>query len=184
KLHIVYNGIDLSRFTRQPGARHKIATEYQIDDDEIILLTVASMFPVKRIDVLLRACNLLKERGVRFRFIVAGKRTELEKDLRSLAAELNLGEQVHWHGPTTTPEELMSAADIFLLASHGEAFGNVVVEAMSCGAPVVGSRSGGIQEIIEDGISGLLANVDDPNDFATKIERLSRDVDLRRRCAD
>ena len=73
----------------------------------------------------------------------------------------------------------MQASDIFLLASVGEAFGNVLTEAMACGAPVVASRSGGIEEIVVDGETGLLVPPRSSAAFADAIEKLATDPQLR-----
>ena len=70
--------------------------------------------------------------------------------------------------------------DIFVLASTGEAFGLVLAEAMACGVPVVGSRSGAIPEIVEEGITGLLATPRDEVSLADAIEELARDEGLRK----
>jgi glycosyltransferase involved in cell wall biosynthesis len=75
---------------------------------------------------------------------------------------------------------LLQASDIFVLASVGEAFGLVLAEAMACGVPVVGSRSGAIGELVEDGRTGLLATPLDAGSFAAAIERLIADPARRR----
>jgi starch synthase len=75
---------------------------------------------------------------------------------------------------------LLQASDIFVLASTGEAFGLVLAEAMACGVPVVGSRSGAIPEIVDDGVTGLLVTARDEVSFADAIEKLARDERLRK----
>jgi glycosyltransferase involved in cell wall biosynthesis len=69
---------------------------------------------------------------------------------------------------------------VFLLASVGEAGGFVLSEAMGCGVPIIGSRSGVIGECVEEGRTGLLAVPKDPVSFADAIERLACDEPLRR----
>jgi glycosyltransferase involved in cell wall biosynthesis len=81
------------------------------------------------------------------------------------------------------PKTLLQASDIFVLASVGEAFGLVLTEAMACEVPVVGSRSGSLMEVVEDGRTGLLATPLDAVAFAEKIERLSRDLPARKEMA-
>jgi glycosyltransferase involved in cell wall biosynthesis len=81
------------------------------------------------------------------------------------------------------PSTLLQASDIFVLASVGEAFGLVLAEAMACGLPVVGSRSGSLIEVVEDGNTGLLSTPLDAVAFADAIERLSRDVPRRKEMA-
>lgn len=102
-------------------------------------------------------------------------------ELQQLAVELGVSEQIQWLGYCADPASLLQASDIFVLASTGEAFGLVLTEAMACGVPVVGSRSGAIPEIVADGITGLLAGPRDEVSFADAIEQLARDEDLRRK---
>jgi len=68
--------------------------------------------------------------------------------------------------------------DVCALASRSEPFGLVVVEAMACGTPVVATRSGGPQEILEDGVTGLLVDVGDPEQMAEAFTRLLEDRSL------
>ena len=101
-------------------------------------------------------------------------------DLQKLVADVGVADKIHWLGYRADPKSLLQASDIFLLASTGEAFGLVLTEAMACGVPVVGSRSGAIPEIVEDGITGLLATPRDAVSFADAIEKLARDERLRK----
>ena len=101
-------------------------------------------------------------------------------ELQQLAVELGVSERIHWLGYCGDPASLLQASDIFVLASTGEAFGLVLAEAMACGVPVVGSRSGAIPEIVEDGVTGLLVTPRDATSFADAIEKLARDEKLRR----
>ena len=75
------------------------------------------------------------------------------------------------------------AADIYLHPSRAESFGLAVLEAMACGTPVVASDVGGIPEIVEDGVSGLLVPVGDPAALAAAAVRLLEDRELRERLA-
>ena len=68
-----------------------------------------------------------------------------------------------------------------MLASVGEAFGLVLAEAMACGVPIVGSRSGSLPEVVDEGRTGLLATPLDAKSFADAIERLAGDAELRGR---
>ena len=71
--------------------------------------------------------------------------------------------------------QAFASADIFVMPSDSETLGFVVIESMASGVPVVGARAGGIPSIIEDGVTGLLANPRDPADFAVKVKSLLED---------
>ena len=75
-----------------------------------------------------------------------------------------------------------SAADIFVIPSRQDNLPNTVLEALSCGTPVVGFEAGGIPDMVRPGKTGLLANAGDAADLAASIRRLLADDDLRRRC--
>jgi glycosyltransferase involved in cell wall biosynthesis len=145
----------------------------------MILSTVSVLRPIKNPQIILQACALLATRQVPFRLLVAGDGVMLD-ELRKLAVELGIAERTHWLGYCDDPAPLLQASDIFVLATKCEAFGLVTAEAMACGVPVVGSRSGGTQEIVEDGVSGLLATPLEPVSFADAIEKIARDYPLRR----
>ena len=100
-------------------------------------------------------------------------------ELKELSRSLKIESRVEWLGYCPDPVNLLQASDVFILASVGEAFGLVVPEAMACGVPVIGSRSGAIPEIIEDGKTGILANPRDESSFADALEKLSRDSEFR-----
>jgi glycosyltransferase involved in cell wall biosynthesis len=102
-------------------------------------------------------------------------------ELKELSKELGIEENVHWLGYCADPSSLLQASDVFILSSTGEAFGLVTAEAMACGVPVVGSRSGAIPELIAEGETGLLATPRDEMSFADALETLARDEPLRKK---
>jgi glycosyltransferase involved in cell wall biosynthesis len=182
KIRTVYNGVDLSRFTPDPRGRERLLSSLGIEADALILVTVSRLWKIKGVHVLLDACHHVRKAGVNFRLLVAGAGPE-EAALRRQCHDLQLTDYVTWMGATAEPEVLLRGADIFLLGSSGEAFGNVLVEAMACGVPIVASRSGGVPEIVIDGACGLLAKPADAASFAEMILQLAVDQELRRQLA-
>jgi glycosyltransferase involved in cell wall biosynthesis len=144
----------------------------------VIVSTVSYLRPFKNPQVLVETWHELRKRDVSARLFVAGD-GDMLPDLKGLAERLGVANRVHWLGNVADPKALLQASDIFVLASVGEAFGLVLAEAMACGLPVVGSRSGSIMEVVEDGRTGLLCTPLDAIAFAEAIERLGRDVPLR-----
>jgi glycosyltransferase involved in cell wall biosynthesis len=184
KIAIVYNGVDLNRFTPDPGGRDRLAKDLGLTGHGLILSTIARLTPVKRIDLMLRTCRVLQDRGLAFRFVIASQGGDLEKPLKELSASLGLTESVFWVGQTSEPENLLRGSDIFFFTSAAESFGNVLVEAMACGLPVVASRRGAIGEIVVDDECGLLPFGDEPASYAEAILRLANDAALRRRLSE
>ena len=182
KIVVRYLGVDTERFIPNRPAREQWAARFSIRPNEVILSTVSYLRPFKNPQVLVEACKELRERNVPVRLLVAGD-GDMLADLKALAKRLGVEDQVHWLGNVSDPRTLLQASDIFVLASVGEAFGLVLAEAMACGVPVVGSRSGSLSEVVEDGHTGLLAPPLDAAAFAEAIGRLSRDVPRRREMA-
>lgn len=182
KIAVRYLGVDTDRFFPDRRARREWAERFSIRPDEVILSTVSYLRPFKNPHVLVEACRDLRDRHVPTRLLVAGA-GDMLPDLQALAKRLGVEGRVHWLGNIADPRTLLQASDIFVLASVGEAFGLVLAEAMACGVPVVGSRSGSLSEVVEEGRTGLLARPLDSHAFADAIEQLVRDVSRRREMA-
>jgi glycosyltransferase involved in cell wall biosynthesis len=178
KLTVVPNGVDTNRFRPDPHARKRLSRQLPLDSNDLLLLTAGNLLPIKHIEDLVRSCADLARRGVRFRFLVAGD-GPLEPSLKQLAATLGVGDRILWLGSVPEPALLMQACDMFLFASVGEAFGNVLLEAMACGVPVVATRSGGIAEVVEDPETGRLVPPRDPIAFADAVEELAASSSMR-----
>jgi glycosyltransferase involved in cell wall biosynthesis len=182
KIVVRYLGVDTERFVPNREAREEWATRFSIQADELILSTVSYLRPFKNPQVLVAACKELRDGNVPVHLLVAGD-GEMLPDLKALAKRLGVEDQVHWLGNVSDPRTLLQASDIFLLASVGEAFGLVLAEAMACGVPVVGSRSGSLSEVVEDGRTGVLTTPLDAVALAEAVATLSRDVPRRRAMA-
>ena len=180
KIVVRYLGVDTERFVPDSSARKYWASEFNLGPDETVLSTVSYLRPFKNPQVLVQTCRELARRNVRARLFVAGD-GEMLPGLKELSRQLGVAERIHWLGNVPDPKSLLQASDIFVLASIGEAFGLVLAEAMACGVPIVGSRSGSLPEVVDEGRTGLLAAPLDSNSFAESIERLAKDPNLRRK---
>jgi glycosyltransferase involved in cell wall biosynthesis len=178
KIDIVTNGVDTDRFKPDPHAREIVLSRLGAGPGDVLVTTASTLLGWKHTDVLVRACASLRSRGIPVRLLVAGA-GPLLASLQELAGSLGIADRVHWLGNRAEVHVYLQACDIFALASVGEAFGNVLAEAMACSVPVVGTRSGAIPEVIEDGRTGLLAAPGDPSSFAAALERLALDPALR-----
>lgn len=182
KIELVYGGIDTARFAPDPAVRERWVKRFAIPASDVIIAHIAFLKAIKRPQIVIQACSLLKRSGVSFQLFMAGD-GEMKSQLEDLCQKLAIEERVHWLGKWAEPESLLQASDIFVLASVGEAFGFVTVEAMACGVPVVGTGIGATGELVEEGITGLLAAPDDASSFATALGRLAKDATLRREMA-
>jgi len=176
-LRILHNFINTERFHPDPVRGREVRGSLGVEV-EFVALTVAYLIPGKGIDVAVRALAELPEKIVLW---VVGDGPERGK-LEALAHDMDLGQRVRFLGPHFNVVPFMQAADCFVCPSvWKEGAGNVNLEAMACGLPVVASRIGGIPEFVEDGRSGLLFTPGDHRELAERIRQLCDDPELRQR---
>ena len=103
----------------------------------------------------------------------------MQDEILGWAEALGIHERVHLLGETSTVERLLNAIDVFLLNSHREGMSNTVLEAMACETPVVATRVGDNDELLDEGSAGLLVPPDDSEAVANAIDRLAQSPRLR-----
>lgn len=148
------------------------------------VLIVANLIRLKAHDILLEAFARLSPDLSHWRLAIVGD-GELEKTLRRKANVLGIDQRVDWYGLIPDPFPFYRAASIFALPSRSEGMPNALMEAMSCGLPVIVSNaSPGPLGLVKDGETGLVVAVDDPAALAKAIEWLANDPALRKRLGD
>lgn len=152
--------------------------EFGLAPDEVLVLAVGNLLPVKGHEYLIRAQALLRERGVRLRVVIAGSGPR-ESELRDLIDAEGVGGSLQLLGYRSDVLDLLAAADVFVMPSRSEGMPMAMIEAMLAGLPVVASRIGGIPELIPDDQHGLLVPSEDPGALAAALERVVRDEALR-----
>lgn len=117
--------------------------------------TLSRLHKVKGLDILIKACSILKERGYVFRCVIAGEGKELAS-LKDLVADLKLQENCFFAGHVSEKTAFLKSLDLLVSPSRDEGFGINICEAILSGVPVAASDLGGIKEIISDRKTGLL----------------------------
>ena len=126
---------------------------------------------------------LASNRNTKVKLIVMGE-GESRPELERMVNDLRLNNYVNLLGYVDNPYAYLSKADLFVLSSRSEGFGNVIVEAMACGTPVISTNCPtGPGEIIEDGINGFLVPVGDEEKLAKKISEVINNEGLQRKIA-
>ncbi len=169
RIEVIPVGVDGSLFRPSRGSR--------VADS---ILFVGFINRNKGVDVLLHAMKLLDDQGLPGHALLVGgsfyRNTRLqEESLKALAADLGLDDRVTFAGrkPPAEVARLMAEAGVVVLPSRAESFGAVLVEALACGTPVVATRCGGPEDIVDPRV-GRLVPVDDPQALATQIDFVLR----------
>jgi glycosyltransferase involved in cell wall biosynthesis len=143
--------------------------------DEPRLLCVGRLIPIKGHIVLLRALAEARRQVPGLRLDIAG-RGPLEPALRALAKELELEDAVRFLGHVSPIQRAIEAAAVVVVPSLGEGFGMVALEAMERARPVIAAEIGGLGELVEDGVTGLLVAPGDADALTAAIVRLVGDL--------
>jgi glycosyltransferase involved in cell wall biosynthesis len=138
---------------------------------------VGRISPWKGQDVLIRAAQLLRDRGVQARYRIIGSamfgEEAYERELRAMVDAAGLAESIEFAGFKSNVAAEIAGLDVLVHTSKlPEPFGQVVVEGMAASKPVIATRAGGVIEIVEDGISGLLVEPDDAAALANALQRV------------
>ena len=134
--------------------------------------TVALFRPRKGMEVLLEAVALLRRQGLDVQLQAVGdfETADYEFKIKLLAEQLGIGQHVHWTGFTQDVPSELARMDIFVLPSlFGEGLPMVILEAMACGVPIVGTRVEGVPEAVRHGVEGLIARPNDSQDLSRVI---------------
>jgi glycosyltransferase involved in cell wall biosynthesis len=140
--------------------------------DQPVLVTAGRLVPQKDHETLLRALALHRQRA-NTRLVILGS-GPLEHELKALTESLNLSDAVDFMGFQSNALPYIRQADAFVLSSRCEGFGNVLVEAMGCGTPVISTRCDhGPAEILDNGQFGLLVAPGDPVELAAAMDEVA-----------
>lgn len=179
RIQVLHNGVAGPPRTLAP-LRDRITGDLR-------LLLVGRLSQRKGSDVAAEALGVLARRGLRARLTLAGDVFAGNESfaclLKERVAALGLADRVSFTGFVRDVWSLHEEADIVLVPSRCEPFGNVAVEAMLAGRPVIASAVQGLREILQDGVTGLLVQAGDADALANAVERLEEDRLLAQRLA-
>ena len=167
---LIHNGVDLQRYDDQ-GPCCTFRAEYGLPDDAPIVGVVARLEPEKGHPTLLEAWPTVLRAVPDARLLIVGEGSRREP-LEAQALELGIADRVIFTGRRDDVPAVTAALDVAVLPSYREAQGLTILEAMALSRPVVASNVGGIPEMVEDGITGLLVPPHDPLALAGAIARL------------
>jgi len=180
---VVYDGVIVPPSVDEATTR-QLREELGLPLDRIAVVLAGQVAEVKGLWDYIDAAEMLNTRGLPVVFAVLGDdllhKGAVRRDAERVVKERGLSEVVRFLGFRPNAQRLIPAFDIVAVPSHIEPLGNATLEAMASARPVIGSRVGGIPEMVVDGVTGLLVPRQDPSRLAAAIERLSNDPVQRR----
>ncbi|MDP0501540.1 MAG: N-acetyl-alpha-D-glucosaminyl L-malate synthase BshA [Verrucomicrobiota bacterium JB022] len=157
-------------------SREQMRRELGVADDEVLLLHMSNLRPVKRFPDILEALSLMQTQPKVKLLVMAG--TDFSP-FRAQAEKLGVADRIIVREAVWEVSDYIEASDIGLYASEQESFGLSILESLSYGRPVVATRTGGIPEVVREGETGLLVPVGDTAAMARAVDRLVQNPELR-----
>lgn len=185
-VRIIYNPIHLPDNSEMltEAENLQMRQSLHVPVDVLLVGIIGQIQEIKGHEDVVNAAPMILERNPDVHFLIAGaafdeEARKYEAQLKDQIRRLQLSDHFHFVGFRNDVLSVMQTLDMLVVPSWREPFGRVVVEAMGVGCPVIGTKVGGIPEIIEDGINGLLVQPQNPVEIAQAVMTLSQDLDLR-----
>ena len=176
---VIHSGIDLHKF-ESAQVPENFRTKWNIPKKSIIVGTVAAFTGEKDYPSFLQAASFAIQENPQLFFMAVGS-GDLLPEMQKMAMELGLEEHIAFTSFQKEVGQFLKAFDIFVLASYLEGLGTSVLEAMSVGLPVIGTKAGGISEMISNEENGLLVPPKNPVELSQAILKLASEPCLRQK---
>ncbi len=177
---LIRNGVDTDFYS--PGRDTELRTELGLRPGELLIGAVGNIRKPKAYEVLLKAAALVLARSPDCHFAIVGQGdAEQLAPLETLRASLGIAGRCHFLGFRRSTPELYRNFDVFVSSSRSEGLSLAFLEAMATGLPVVATRSGGPQEVIEPDVNGVLVPIEDPDALAEALLRTLQGPEFRTR---
>ncbi len=187
RVHTLHYGIDADEFFSRRLDPEQTRGIYGIHEEDQVIGLVGRLEESKGQDVLLDAFARIYADFPRAHLVFAGnpppEHAGYDAQLKQRARDLKVMDRCHFIGFQADTAPIFAALDVVVLASRREAFGLVLLEAMAMGVPIVATAAGGVPEIIQDGVNGLLVPPGDPQALAEALKRLLKSEGLREKLA-
>ena len=175
KITVIYNGIKALPKANKIE-KDDLKQQLLIEDDDIVLGTVARLDPIKNHEMMLNAFSDVVVKQPKTKLVIVGD-GELLAILKAQCEELKIVDKVIFTGYITKPSSYIQIFDIFLLSSLSEGTSMTLLEAMSVGKPCVVSDAGGNAEIIQNGLNGIVTENDNSSCFSRALLQMISDSD-------
>ncbi|MDQ3632380.1 MAG: glycosyltransferase [Actinomycetota bacterium] len=181
--HVVPLGLDLSRFAvpadEQEARRRALRDELEVPQDVPVVVLVARLVPIKRVDRFLRIAAMVAAADPATHFVVVGD-GELREELHRVHETETLRDRLHWPGFRRDMPDVLMAADVVVQTSDNEGTPVSLIEAAATGRPAVTTDVGGSAAVVLDGRTGHVVARADERAFATRVVELLETAETRR----
>ncbi len=178
----VHSGIDLRRFSI-PFDKSKIRREFNLPETAWLIGNTSALADHKDYFTFLDTARLIVDQGLYCRFIIMGE-GDMKAELQSYTRKLELENHIVFTGFRHDLPELLPGLDVFLITSKTEGLGTSILDAWACKVPVVATEAGGIPEMVEHEITGLLSPVKDSSSLASHVIKYVKNPNLTREISE
>ena len=178
KVEVLYNGVDLDRFSRRVSTQY-LHRELNLPDDTLLVGSIGQLVARKGLDAAMDAMQRVTAERDDVHYLIVGERfsrkqetIEYEQRLRDRAVQGSLRGRCHFLGVRNDMPELLAELALLLHSARQEPLGRVLLEASATGTPVVATDVGGTREVFPDASTGRLVAVDQPEELASQCLQL------------
>jgi len=184
---IIYNGVDIDQFTKLDQSNKQLLEIMTLSENDVVLGMVGNLTTEwKRHDLFIKMAAILTKNHQNLKFITFGSsrnlnQTAYTKKLAKLIRDLKITNQIVFIDFISEPVKIMNSLNIMVHPAITEGSGRIIMEAMAAGKPVVAMKSCGVQELIQDGLTGFLVEPGNVQAMAERVDQLVSNPALRER---
>jgi glycosyltransferase involved in cell wall biosynthesis len=174
----IYSGIEMDRFHPvSVQEKNRLKAQWGLQERDAVIGMVSKLWEGKGHAFLIRTFKEIKNAKPEARLVIVGEGYLMES-LKTLASQMGLSEAVIFTGFLEDVSQIIATFDVAVLPSYFEGMGRVLLEAMAMEKPVVGTRVGGIPDLIEQGLNGYLVGPGNEKELASAVLKILNDDDL------
>jgi glycosyltransferase involved in cell wall biosynthesis len=178
KVFVIRNGVDTELFS-PAGPSDSIRRELALGDNDTVIGFVGRLVPAKGLAHLIEAFAEVRKEIDHVKILIVG-RGALLSSLQKMAVEKGLQDDIIFAGERSDIPRILSLIDIFAMSSEQEGLPNALLEAMSAARPSIVTSAGGMKEVVQDGVTGLVVPINDPVALSRAMKRLITDKESSR----
>ncbi len=177
KAIVIHSGIDLNKF--KTSNQNILREEYGLEETTQLVGNVAAITQQKDYFTFVETARLFLQKNNNTRFFIIGTGDQLE-EIKELVVKYGLQSHFTFTGFREDINAVLPCLDVLLFTSEKEGLGTTLIDAFAAKVAVVATNAGGIPELVEDGVTGMLAPVKDAEKLAAKLEEMLKDEQLRK----